>query len=172
MHQLISFLSPQGRLRPQPFITSIAVVYVVGAASHWLTLPDVTARVELLPFAAAQALLTWIWFILHAKRLHDAARGYGLAIAVALLYLLSLVLLLILATNFLAGSESTLGNASATSALELILLLHIIITLAGSLHYDLTSIVVGILTLCAFAPILIALVFTLWTATRTSAQQP
>jgi hypothetical protein len=109
---------------------------------------------------------------LHAKRLHDAARGYGLAIAVALLYLLSLVLLLILATNFLAGSESTLGNASATSALELILLLHIIITLAGSLHYDLTSIVVGILTLCAFAPILIALVFTLWTATRTSAQQP
>jgi hypothetical protein len=45
-------------------------------------------------------------------------------------------------------------------------------TLAGSLHYDLTSIVVGILTLCAFAPILIALVFTLWAATRTSAQQP
>jgi hypothetical protein len=126
----------------------------------------------LLAFATAQALLTWIWVILHAKRLHDAARGYGLAIAVALLYLLSLVLLLILATNFLAGSESTLGEASATSALELILLLYIIMTLAGSLHYDLTSIVVGILTLCAFAPILIALVFTLWTATRTSAQQP
>jgi hypothetical protein len=172
MLKLATFLSPQGRLRPQPFLTSIAVVYLVGVASHWLTFPVVTARIGLLPFAAAQALLTWIWFILHAKRLYDAARGYGLAVAVALLYLLSLVLLLILATNFLAGSESTLGNASATSALELILLLYIITTLAGSLHYDLTSIVVGILTLCAFAPILIALVFTLWTATRTSTQQP
>ena len=172
MLKLATFLSPQGRLRPQPFLTSIAVVYLVGVASHWLTFPVVTARVGLLPFAAAQALLTWLWFILHAKRLYDAARGYGLAVAVALLYLLSLVLLLILATNFLAGSESTLGNASATSALELILLLYIITTLAGSLHYDLTSIVVGILTLCAFAPILIALVFTLWTATRTSTQQP
>ena len=172
MLKLATFLSPQGRLLPQPFLTSIAVVYLVGVASHWLTFPVVTARVGLLPFAAAQALLTWIWFILHAKRLYDAARGYGLAVAVALLYLLSLVLLLILATNFLAGSESTLGNASATSALELILLLYIITTLAGSLHYDLTSIVVGILTLCAFAPILIALVFTLWTATRTSTQQP
>jgi uncharacterized membrane protein YhaH (DUF805 family) len=172
MHKLATFLSPEGRLRPQPFLVSVAGVYFAGAASHWLTLSDVTARIGLLPFAAAQALLTWIWFTLHAKRLHDAARGDGLAIAVALLYLLSLVLLLILATNFLAGSESPLGNANATGALELILLLYVIMTLAGSLHYDLTSIVVGILTLCAFAPILIALGFTLWTATRTSAAQP
>jgi hypothetical protein len=163
-----SLLSPRGRLQPQPFLARIAAVYVIGVATHWLTVPDVIARVGVWPFAAAQAVLTWVWFVLHAKRLHDAARGEGLAVAVALLYVLSLVLLLILATNFLTGTESSLGNASATSALELILMLYIVMTLLGSIHYDLASVVVGILTLCAFAPILIALSFTLWTATRPS----
>jgi hypothetical protein len=110
---------------------------------------------------------------LHAKRLHDAGRREGLAIAVALLYLLSLVLLLLLATNFFAGSESgSLGNTSATSALELVLLLYIVMTLTAPLQYDLTWIVVVILTLFAFVPVLVALFFTLWTATRTSAAQP
>src|SRR5262249_60782849 len=122
MHKLVTFLSPQGRLRPQPFITSIAVVYVVGAASHWLTLPDVTARVGLLPFAAAQALLTWIWFILHAKRLHDAARGYGLAGAGAPLFLVFLALLLVFAPHFFAGRGSTLCNAGWTRGVGLLLL--------------------------------------------------
>jgi uncharacterized membrane protein YhaH (DUF805 family) len=168
---VLTVLSPQGRLRSQPFLIGIALVYIAGAASHWLTLPDITARVGLWPFAAVQAVLTWLWFTLHAKRLHDAARRPGLAIAVALLYVLSLVLLLILAGNFLTGAESTLGNGNATSALELILLLYIVMTLAGSLHYDLTSVVVSILTLCALVPIVIAPVFTIWAATRPSTAQ-
>jgi hypothetical protein len=170
--QALAFLSPRGRLQPQPFLIAVAIVYVAGAASHWLTVPDVIARAGLWPFAAVQAVLTWLWFVLHARRLHDGARGPGLAIAVALVYVLSLILLLILATNFFAGSESDLGGASATSALELILFLYIIMTLLGSIHYDLAWIVVGILTLCAFMPILIALFFTLWTATRPSVEQP
>jgi uncharacterized membrane protein YhaH (DUF805 family) len=172
MHAL-NLISPQGRLRPQPFLAAITAVYVAGALSHWLTVPDVTAPVGLWMFAAAQAALTWLWFILHAKRLHDAGRGDGLAIAVALLYLLSLVLLLLLATNFFAGSETgSLGNASATSALELVLLLYVVMTLTGPMQYDLTWIVVVILTVFAFVPVLVALFFTLWAATRTSAAQP
>jgi len=162
--QFLTVLTPQGRLRPQPFLISIAAVYLVGAASYLLTVSDVTARIGLWPFAAVQALLTWIWFTLHAKRLHDAARGHGLAIAVALLYLLLSVLVLLLLAPLVDGMPS--------SAPGLILLLYIIMTLAGSLRYDLTSIVVVVLTLSSFAPILIALGFTLWTATRTSAAQP
>jgi uncharacterized membrane protein YhaH (DUF805 family) len=169
----LTFVSPQGRLRPRPFLAAIAAVYIAGVLSHWLTVPDVIARVGLWAFAAAQAALIWLWFALHAKRLHDAGRGEGLAIAVALLYLLSLILLLLLATNFFAGSEpGSLGNASATSALELVLLLYIVMTLTGPIQYDLTWIVVSILTLFAFVPVLVALFFTLWTATRTSAAQP
>ena len=170
--QALAFLSPQGRLRPQPFLIAIAAVYVAGALSHWLTVPEVMVRLGLWAFAAAQAALTWLWVVLHAKRLRDAGRGEGLAIAVALLYLLSLVLLLLLATNFFAGSEAgALGSASATSALELVLLLYIVMTL-GSMQYDLTWIVVVILTLFAFLPVFIALLFTLWAATRTSLAKP
>lgn len=171
--QALTLISPQGRLRPQPFLVAVAAVYVAGALSHWLTVPDVIARVGLWAFAAAQAALTWLWFVLHAKRLHDAGRSEGLAIAIALLYLLSMVLLLLLATNFFAGSEpGSLGGASATSALELVLLLYIVMTLTGPMQYDLTWIVVAILALFAFVPVLVALFFTLWTATRTSAARP
>jgi hypothetical protein len=171
MHAL-TVISPAGRLRPQPFLAAIAAVYIAGALSHWLTVPDVTARVGLWAFAAAQAVLIWLWFVVHAKRLHDAGRREGLAIAVALLYVLSLVLLLLLAINFFTGSEAgSLGSASATSALELVLLLYIVMTLAGPMQYDLTWIVVVILTLFAIVPVLIALFFSLWTATRTGAAQ-
>jgi len=173
MPSALSALSPAGRLRPQPFLATVAAVYIAGALSHWLTVPDMIGRVGLWAFAAVQAALIWLWFVLHAKRLHDAGRGEGLAIAVALLYVLSLVLLLLLATNFFAGSEAgSLGNSSATSALELVLLLYIMMTLTSATQYDLTWIVVVILTFFAFVPVLVALFFTLWTATSTSAAQP
>ena len=161
--QALAFLSPRGRLQPQPFLIAVAVVYVAGAASYWLT--------GLLPFAAAHGVLTWLWFVLHARRLHDAGRGSGLVVAVALLYVLSLGLLLILADGFVSSPKYPL-DASATSALELIVALYIVMTLVGSVHYDLTWIVAGILTLFAFVPVVVAFVFTLWTATRPSVEQP
>jgi uncharacterized membrane protein YhaH (DUF805 family) len=161
---------PAGRLQPQPFILGAAAVYVAGAASHWLTTLNVTTHAGLWAFAAVQALLTWLWLVLHAKRLHDAGRNDGLAIAVALLYALSIVFLLIVAMNFFASSVGLMDNASATGALELILFLYIIETLARS--HDLGSIVIGVLTLFAFAPAIVAMGFTLWAATRPSADRP
>jgi hypothetical protein len=163
---LVNIFSPGGQLRPRPFVLGIAAVYAAGVASHWLTTPDVTAHMGLWAFAVAQAVLIWLWFVLHAKRLHDAGRGDGLAGAVALLYALSIVFLLLLAMNFFAGSTGLMGNASAQSALELILFLYIIQTLAGSMPHDLGSIVIGVLTLFAMLPMVVALVFTLWAATR------
>ena len=82
--QALALLSPRGRLQPGPFLIAVAIIYVAGATSHWLTVPDVIARAGLWPFAAVQTVLTWLWFVLHARRLHDAARGHGLATAVAL----------------------------------------------------------------------------------------
>jgi len=65
-------------------------VYLVGAASHLLTVPDVLGHAGLWPFVIVQGVLIWIWFVLHAQRLHDAGRGSGLAVGVALLYILSI----------------------------------------------------------------------------------
>jgi uncharacterized membrane protein YhaH (DUF805 family) len=167
--QAVRFLfSPRGRLSPQPFIYGAAAVYLFGVASHLLTTPDVMARGGLWPFIAAQVLLVWIWFDLHAKRLHDAGRGDGWAMAVVLLYVLSVVLLLIVADSFFNTSDGLLENAAATSALELILLLYVIVTLIGSPHYDLAWLMVAILTLVTLAPVVVALVFTAWAARRPS----
>ena len=163
-----SFLTLRGRLKPQPFIYGAAAIYLLGVLSQWLTVPDVLIRAGLWPFIAVQAVLIWIWFVLHAKRLHDAGRAAGLAAGVASLYVLSLALLLILADSFFNTSDGLMANANASSALGLILVLYIVATLLGSMQYDLAWAVVAILTLLAILPIVVTVVFTVWTATRPS----
>ena len=160
------FPSPAGRLAPQPFIYGAATVYALGLASHFLTTPDVLARGGLWPFIAAQIAVIWIWFVLHSKRLRDAGHSSGLAVAVALLYVLSVALLLIVADSFFNTSDGPMANGNATGALGLILLVYVIATLLGSTQYDLAWVVVAILTLMAFLPIIVSVAFTLWAATR------
>jgi uncharacterized membrane protein YhaH (DUF805 family) len=163
--QPISLLfSPAGRIAPRPFLYAAVAVYAAGVASHLLTTPDVIARTGLWLFIAAQILLIWIWFVLHAKRLHDAGRGDGLALGVALLYVLSIVLLLIVADGFFNTSDALMGNPAATSALELLLLVYVIATLLGSPHYDVGWLVVALLTLMTLLPIVVAVLFSAWTA--------
>jgi uncharacterized membrane protein YhaH (DUF805 family) len=160
------FLSPSGRLRPHAFIYGALAVYFFGAGSHLLTTPAVISRAGLWPFVVAQALLVWVWFVLHAKRLHDAGRGSGLAVGIALLYVLSIVLLMFIADSFFNTTDGLMDNAGATGALELILLLYVIVTLIGSPHYDLAwLLVVGLLAI-GFVPLVVALIFSVWTAQR------
>jgi uncharacterized membrane protein YhaH (DUF805 family) len=167
----ISFLfSPAGRLTPRPFITGALAVYLLGAASQYLTTPDVVQRGGLLPFIAVQLVLVWVWFCLHAKRLHDAGRSSGLALGVGLLYLLSVVLLLIIADGFFVTSSLPLGDANAGGALWLIMLLYIVSALSGSAQYDLTWIVVAILIFMTFVPSIVALACTFWSSRLGSAE--
>jgi len=171
--QALRFLfSPSGRLGPQAFAVAVIAVYAAGAASQWLTVPGVVARNGLWPFALAQAVLIWVWFALHAKRLRDANRSTGLAAGASLLYALSVVLLLIVAMAFFTASPSATTNAHATGALGLILLLSIVTTLAGSSSYDLGWFAVVILMLLAFLPIVVTVAVTLWAATRPSVHEP
>ncbi len=103
--QALRFLfSTSGRLAPQAFVTAVIAVYVAGAAAQYFTVPNILAHAGLWPFAAVQAVLIWIWYALHARRLHDAGRSTGLAAGAATLYALSVVLLLILATGLFATS--------------------------------------------------------------------
>jgi uncharacterized membrane protein YhaH (DUF805 family) len=170
MQSLGILFSPGGRLKPQPFIYGVIAVYIAGAASHFLTSPDVITRGGLWPFLGAQILLLWLWFALHAKRLRDAGRGSGLAVGVALLYALSVALLVIVADSFFNTSDGLMSNANATSALGLVMILYIISALAGSTQYDIAWAVVAILTLIGILPIVVSLAFSVWTATRPSAE--
>jgi uncharacterized membrane protein YhaH (DUF805 family) len=173
MQTLRLIFSPSGRLAPQAFIVAAILVYLVGIASHLLTGSGVVVHAGLWPFLFVQALLIWIWFAVHAKRLHDAGRTVGLAAGVAILYALSIALLVIVAMSFygaLAG-QMAFEDANTASALGLILLVSIIAILLGAPHYDLAWLMVAILLLIAFVPIVLAFVVTLWAATRPSAQE-
>ena len=117
-------------------------------------------------------MLIWVWFALHAKRLRDANRSTGLAAGASLLYALSIVLLLIVATAFFTASPSATTGANPTGALGLILLLSIVTTLAGSSSYDLGWFAVVILMLLALLPIVVAVAVTLWAATGASVNEP
>ncbi len=160
-------LSPSGRLSPQAFIIAIGLVYLAAVASQALTLRDVIRSAGLWPFLAAQIVLIWIWYALHAKRLRDAGRPVGLAAAVSLLYVLSVALLVIVAGAFYGalGGESA-SNPDAAGALNLILFVSIVAMLSGMPHDSLAWLIVTILLLIAYAPIGLALATTVWAATR------
>jgi hypothetical protein len=173
MQALRFFFSPFGSLRPQPFAVAAIAVYVAGVASQWLTMSDVIMRGGLWPFAVAQGVLIWVWFVLHTKRLRDADRPIGLAVGASLLYALSVVLLLlIVAAAFFDTAAGGAADANATSALGLLLLLSIFAVLLGSPQYDLAWIIEMILIVMAFMPVILAVGVTLWAATRPSAQKP
>jgi uncharacterized membrane protein YhaH (DUF805 family) len=172
MQTLRLLFSPTGRLSPPTFIVAAGLVYLAGMASHLLTMPDAIVRAGLWPFLAAQIVLIWIWYAVHAKRLRDAGQAAGLAAGVSLLYTLSIALLVIVAASFYGALAGAGDDANAASALGLILFVSIIAILAGSPHYDVGWLIVAILLVIAFVPIVLAVVTTVWAATRPSAQRP
>jgi hypothetical protein len=171
MQRLRFLFSPFGRLPPQTFVVAAIAVYLAGAASHLLTTPEVIARTGVWPFAAVQALLVWIWFVLHATRLRDAGHGVGLAAGASLLYALSVALLIIVAASFYSALAGQVADANTASALGLILLISIVAILLGAPHYDLAWLVVAILVVIAFVPLIVAVAVTLWAATRPSGER-
>jgi len=168
--QALRFLFlPGGGLRPQPFVYAVVAVYAVGAISHLLTRPEVVVRAGLWPFMAAQIVLIWIWFALHARRLHDADRRTGLVAGVAVLYALSIVLLLIVMLGFFDTARWPMSNPAAGAALSLLLVLRVIGSLMGSLQLDLAWVFIATLILLAFVPLVVAVAMSVWAATRPSA---
>jgi hypothetical protein len=91
-------------------------------------------------------------------------------VGIGLLYLLSVVLLLIVADGFLTTANMPMADANATGALWLLLVLYVVGALGGSAQYDLAWVVIAILTFMAFVPIVAALAFTVWAARKPSVQ--
>jgi uncharacterized membrane protein YhaH (DUF805 family) len=170
MRTLRLLFSPSGRLGRQSFVLAAIGVYAAGVASQWLTAPGIMMRGGIWLFAIVQVVLIWIWFSLHAKRLHDADRSAGIAGAAAILYLLAVALLLVLLGSLFGDLSAQAHDPNATSALTLILFIWIVAILSdapGANFYWL-----GVLVLVAAAlPIIFTAGVTLWAATRPSMQE-
>jgi uncharacterized membrane protein YhaH (DUF805 family) len=163
--------SPLGRLAPQPFVAAVLAVYAAGIGAQWLTMQQVLAHAGIWPFAIAQALLIWIWYVVHAKRLHDADRPVDIAAGAAALYALSIVLLLIVAMNFFTPSAGG-ADPNATAALNIILLIAVIAALTQTSGHDLGALILALCIVMAFLPVIVAVAVTCWAATRPSAAEP
>jgi uncharacterized membrane protein YhaH (DUF805 family) len=170
MRKLRLLFSPSGRVGRQAFILTALSVYAAGVASQWLTAPGIITRGGVWPFGLVQVLLIWIWFSLHAKRLHDADRSVGLAAGAASLYFLTVFLLLFLLGTFLDDTTRQVSDPSATSAMTLILFIWIVAILTTSPSTNFHWLGVLVFVVVVF-PIIFAMAVTLWVATRPSIKE-
>jgi uncharacterized membrane protein YhaH (DUF805 family) len=168
MQSLSLFLSPSGRIGPRAFVVAVIGLYLVALASQALTAAGIIAQAGLWPFAVAQFVLLWVWFVLHAKRMRDAGHGAGTAAGVAVVYGLALLLFLIAATWFFALSDTHGDDPNTTSALTVLLALYIFAILFGRPDFGIVWFVMSGMLVVALLPVLIALGFSLWAATRPS----
>jgi uncharacterized membrane protein YhaH (DUF805 family) len=165
MESLAFWFSPSGRIAPKPFARGILAVYGAAALSLLLMSAPVMLWVGFAPFALVQALACWAWFCLHAKRLRDAGRDPGVALAIAVIYALAIVLLLLvlaLAAPLRGGAQApAAGAADAWSGLFALA--------GGDSDLGLFGYVgAGMLALIVL-PMLTAVAFSIWAATRPGA---
>jgi uncharacterized membrane protein YhaH (DUF805 family) len=168
MRALALFLGPSGRLGPRPFVIAAVVVYVAGLASQSLLAAPMVSRAGLWSFALAQAALAWVWFALHAKRLRDAARAIDAAAGIAIVYALAVALLLLI-LSFFTDAQANDG-ASRTAPVFRPIGLFALIDLANPRDTELGAfgLMLAIFSIVAVAPVLLAIGFSAWAATRPS----
>ena len=133
----------------------------------------ITARASVIPFLLVQAAIAWTWYALHARRLHDAGRPTGAAVALTVLYALAIVLLLLVMVAAHVPGQATGAEGTPLAGLfQTFLLLFLIGTVLGDPNLGMFGyIVLGVLAL-VMLPIVIAIAFTVWTATRPSVPVP
>ena len=168
---IASIVSIQNRLAPKPFVVGVLAVYLVGLAAQLLLSGEVLARASVWPFIVAQAALIWVWLVLHMRRLRDAGQPPATAVGVALIYVLSLGLLLMLVA-FLTNPDSigppSGGERPATDAAAGTLLVLFLFAIVLKPDFGVFTTILKGLILIAFLPAVISLLFSIRTAMRPS----
>src|SRR5262249_5744417 len=148
---------PPQRIGRTPFGLGAVLVYTFMFASLGLLAGPVLVRSGIAPFAVAQAVLTYVWYELHARRLRDAGRATGSALAMALLYALGAVLFMLL-VQFVSG-VGTDGSTNETDGLGgLVILLFLVALLTGDAStIGLFFYAALMLLIVIFLPVLVAI---------------
>ncbi|MBY0531806.1 MAG: hypothetical protein K2P86_07525 [Xanthobacteraceae bacterium] len=86
--------SPKGTIKQPPFALIAIAIYAINIIAGSIVEGDFIKRAGPWPYLGMQAMLTWIWFAAHAKRLRDAGRGWAVAAVLAFIYIAAIVLML------------------------------------------------------------------------------
>lgn len=167
MESLALFFSPSGRIAPRSFARGLLAVYGTALLSLLLLSAPVVQRAGLVPFALVQALAAWAWFCLHAKRLRDAGRDVGVAAAIALLYALAIVLLLLMLVLVVPLGDA--ARAPDAGPADVRVWSDVFAMASGDSDLGLFAYVGAGLLALVLAPMLIAIVFSIWAGTRRQA---
>jgi hypothetical protein len=159
---------PAARLAPGPFALAVTGLYLVSFVSQMLLSAPVTARMSVAPFVVVQAVLIGLWIVLHRRRLRDAGRPAGIVIGIALVYALEAVLLALLIGILTSAAAQSGDPDGAASIFHLFVILYLIGSLSGD--SQLAGLQLWLIGLAGvlFLPVIIAIIFSLWTATRPS----
>src|SRR5262249_50755584 len=166
---LLLFFAARGRVAPGACAAGAAAVYGTDLLSQLLISAAVMLHAGLAPFALVQAIATWSWFCLHAKRLRDADRGIGVAVAIAVLYALAGILFLLLVALIMPP-----GGAAPTASAGHVLAFYLVLTTLMADPRPFASVGAGIFPLVV-APVPMAIALSIWAAKRpaaTSAARP
>ena len=161
--------SPRGRLAPAPFARGVSAVYFSALLSQLLAAPPMVARTGLAPFALAQALATWCWYCLHAKRARDAGEDTLAALAVGGLYALAVVLLVLMLALIADPFPGNAASAPAAGLADFIVWLPLLAMLTGDPHPGLFGYVAIAALILVLVTMLVAIAFSIIMWRRPSA---
>jgi uncharacterized membrane protein YhaH (DUF805 family) len=174
MDSLTTMFSASGRLAPQPFVLGALAVYVGGFLSQLLLNSYVTQHANVIPFVLVQIALAWIWYALHARRLRDAGRGVGAAIALTIVYLLAIVLLLVVVftvnKGVLPADNSGFAVMTIIAVLAAAFFTSLIVGASSAIDMFGPALLGGLVAITL--PVLIGFVFTIWLVNRPRAALP
>ncbi len=164
MESLAHWFSPFGRMAPKPFARRVLVVYGAALLSQILMSPPVMLLAGLVPFALVQALASWAWLCLHAKRLRDAGHDIGPALAIAGLYALAIALLLLMVA--LLPPLADTGQTAEGGAADILVVSRLIAVATGDPALGLFAYVAAGMLALIVTPMVIAIAFSIWAGTR------
>ena len=162
--------SLSGRLSRGSFAIAVIAVYFLGLASQGLLTRPVMVRAGLFPFIILHAVLLWVWFAIHAKRMRDAGRGIGLAIGIAVVNVLSIIFLLMVISFLVSPVEGQPGETAGGVLGTLAVVMLLIEIFSGAPHLGWLGRVLMVIVGIAMLPVLLAVGFSVWAGTRPSVQ--
>jgi hypothetical protein len=155
------------RLAPRPFAAGIVAVYVLSFLSQVLLSAPVTERVNVGAFAVAQLVLIVMWVKLHRWRLRDAGRPSGIAIGIAIIYVLEIVLLVLAVWLLLSSAGSSSGGVGPDAPiLQFFVILYLLALMSGDPSLGALQVWMIGFAVVMLLPVAIAVGFSLWAATR------
>jgi uncharacterized membrane protein YhaH (DUF805 family) len=164
--------SQTSRLARRPFIVAVVVVYALSFVSQMLLSAPVTGRLSVVPFVLVQIVLIAVWIVLHRRRLHDAGRPGGIAIGIAMIYALEMVLLTLLIWIVSAPAGTSNFADEGAGVFHLFAFLYLLGVLSGDSNLGALQIWLMGFAVVMFLPILIAMCFSVWAATRPGQSSP